>query len=393
MGISSEEREPAYGVEWAPCAFHNFSCYQFQTQCIQTPAWVRDLLSLNTDPTCSTLVLVPHDGGRISFPALPLLAASSTLAQLVTEDMMADPSSPVVIHLPASWDALIIVKELVLTGFTASDGVIYTATSENVFNLISMLDIEGNITKKVYEVPSEDDPEIDEGLGGEGGLSQPAVQNSFERRAAVQPCLAPPLQGTRRSMRLAAGAATIPDERIEKELSRSCAIDEPDNSHGKTQKRKSTCKKSNMRKSGTAIKVISCKECFKQFKHKSGLYYHEQAHHKGIRFHCDLCPAQFSASGNLATHKKSVHQGIKYPCNLCPYQATQRTSLAIHKKSVHEGIKYPCDLCPSEFTLRSSLAIHKKSVHEGIKYLCDLCSKEFTLKGKLAAHKKFVHKK
>ena len=58
----------------------------------QTPAWVRDLLSLNTDPTCSTLVLVPHDGGQISFPALPLLAASSTLAQLVTEDMMADPS-------------------------------------------------------------------------------------------------------------------------------------------------------------------------------------------------------------------------------------------------------------------------------------------------------------
>ena len=116
-----------------------------------------------------------------------------------------------VIHLPASWDALIKFKELVLTGFTASDGVIYTATSENVFNLISLLDIEGNITKKVYEVPSEEDPEIDEGLGGEGGLSQPAGQNSFERRAAVQPCLAPPLKGTRRFIRLA--AATIPDER------------------------------------------------------------------------------------------------------------------------------------------------------------------------------------
>jgi len=359
----------------------------------QTPAWVRDLLSLNTDPTCSTLVLVPHDGGQISFPALPLLAASSTLVQLVTEDMMADPSSPVVIHLPASWDALIIVKELVLTGFTASDGVIYTATSENVFNLISLLDIEGNITKKVYEVPSEEDPEIDECLEGEGGLSQPAGQNSFERRAAVQPCLAPPLnlKGTRRSIRLA--AATIPDERIEKELSRSCAIDEPDNSHGKTQKGKSTCKKSNMRKSGTAIKFFSCKECFKQFKHKSGLYCHEQAHHKGIRFHCDLCPAQFSTSGNLATHKKSVHEGVKYPCDLCPSKFTQRGNLATHKKSVHEEIKYPCDLCPSEFTQRSSLAIHKKSVHEGIKYPCDLCSNEFTLKRNLAAHKKLVHKK
>ena len=58
----------------------------------QTPAWVRDLLSLNSDPTYSTLVLVPHDGGQISFPALPLFAASSSLAQLVTDDMMDDPS-------------------------------------------------------------------------------------------------------------------------------------------------------------------------------------------------------------------------------------------------------------------------------------------------------------
>ena len=58
----------------------------------QPPAWVCDLLSLNTDPTALTLVLVPHDGGQVSFPALPLLAASSSLAQLVTENMIVDPS-------------------------------------------------------------------------------------------------------------------------------------------------------------------------------------------------------------------------------------------------------------------------------------------------------------
>ena len=58
----------------------------------QPPAWVCDLLSLNTDPTAPTLVLVPHDGGQISFPALPLLAASSSLAQLVTENMMDYPN-------------------------------------------------------------------------------------------------------------------------------------------------------------------------------------------------------------------------------------------------------------------------------------------------------------
>ena len=60
-------------------------------------------------------------------------------------------SSPAVIHLPVSWDALIIVKEIVLTGFTASDGVIYTATSEDVFDLIRLLGIEGNIMKELYQ--------------------------------------------------------------------------------------------------------------------------------------------------------------------------------------------------------------------------------------------------
>merc|ERR1719427_2004978 len=116
---------------------------------------------------------------------------------------MADPSSPAVIHLPASWDALIIFKEIVLTGLTASDGVIYKATSDDVFDLISLLKIEGNITKghlhqtdlngsreiktcenldKNFEVSSEEeDPKL-----GEDVLSRSAGQNSSKRRAVHQ---------------------------------------------------------------------------------------------------------------------------------------------------------------------------------------------------------------
>ena len=129
--------------------------------------------------------------------------------------------SSAVIHLPASWDALSIVKEIVLTGFTASDGVIYPAASADVLDLISLLKIEGNIIEeinlkaspmKIYEVPSEEeDPEMDEGLGGEEALSQSASQNS-KRRAADQPFLAPPLKRKRRSTRPTA-ATVLDDER------------------------------------------------------------------------------------------------------------------------------------------------------------------------------------
>ena len=119
--------------------------------------------------------------------------------------------SPAVIHLPASWDALIILKEIVLTGFTASDGVIYRATSDDVLDLISLLEIEGNITKMVCEVPSEEDPEMDEGQGGEDVLSRSAGQSSYKRRAAAQPCLAPSLKRSRRSTRPTASPA--PEER------------------------------------------------------------------------------------------------------------------------------------------------------------------------------------
>ena len=159
--------------------------------------------------------------------------------------------SPAVIHLPASWDTLIIVKEIVLTGFTASDGIIYTATSEDVFDLISLLEIEGNITKdnrrqtdqpacgegrfKELEIPSlvlpgEDNsqedwvpPQWELVKSEESGTrvnkaeldltlcEKDITDNSEESNIKDQPCLVPPAKRTRRSTLPA--TATVPDER------------------------------------------------------------------------------------------------------------------------------------------------------------------------------------
>jgi len=411
----------------------------------QSPAWVSDLLSLETDPTSPTLLLVPHDRGQISFPALPLLAASSSLAQLVTENMMADSYTPAVIHLPVSWDSLIIVKEIVLTGSAASDGVIYRATCVEVLELMNLFGIEGNMTKtdlngsregemcenlvkheyneteakeedeinpdaspqKPFEVSSEEENlKLDEGLGDyelfrQGNIHEKekvfakfelvryAGKKSFKRRATAQTCLAPLVPHRRRSTSPTAAAA--PEGRFEKKLLGPSEIYESDKSCVKTRKRKSAWKKTDNKKSGTATKGFICEECSKQFKSNSYLTIHKKTVHEGLKYPCDLCPNEATHSGNLAVHKKSIHEGIKYPCDLCPYEATQRGRLITHKKSMHEGVKYPCDLCPYEASHRGNLTIHKQSVHEGLKYPCDFCPYEATQKSYLANHKKRVH--
>ena len=56
----------------------------------RTPAWLNDISTLDTSPSSPfpTLKLVAHDGVEVTFPALPLLAVSSSLAQLVNETLM-----------------------------------------------------------------------------------------------------------------------------------------------------------------------------------------------------------------------------------------------------------------------------------------------------------------
>ena len=49
------------------------------------------------------------------------------------------------VHLPVSWEAVKIVKKLVLLGFATSDSVSNTATSKEVLEVLVLLGIEENI--------------------------------------------------------------------------------------------------------------------------------------------------------------------------------------------------------------------------------------------------------
>jgi len=107
---------------------------------------LNDLSTLDTSPSpFPTLKLVSRDGVEVTFPALPLLAVSSSLAHLVTETTMDNSDSCAVVHLPVTWEAVKIVRKLVLLGFATSESVSNTATSKEVFEVLELLGIEENI--------------------------------------------------------------------------------------------------------------------------------------------------------------------------------------------------------------------------------------------------------
>jgi len=402
----------------------------------QPPAWVCDLLSLNTDPTAPTLVLVPHDGGQISFPALPLLAASSSLAQLVTENMMDYPNRSTIIHLPASWDALIILKELVLTGFTASDGVIYTATSEDVFDLINLLGIEGIRTKEVYqtnlngnrgveicenivksgnfvtvsnetnenillsenehdeiipeasskknyEVPTEeDDPEMDEGLGEYERVRRRNIREKEKLFASLD------FPAAKSALTRSAGQNSCKW----KAAAQTCLAPPAQRTRRSTRPTAAAAQGGRFEKESLGSSIIDEHDKRKSNKtNNKKTVTAAKALHKDTQFHCDLCPAQFRIMRSVKRHKKAVHEGVKYSCDLCPFEGSQMGHVKRHKKAVHEGVKYSCDLCPFEGSQMGHVKRHKKAVHEGVKYSCDLCSRQFTSAQNLKQHKKSVH--
>jgi len=53
-------------------------------------------------------------------------------------------------------------------------------------------------------------------------------------------------------------------------------------------------------------------------------------------YSCDQCEFTGSKSG-LKYHRESVHEGVRYPCDQCEYVATQLSSLKRHTKRKHSG--------------------------------------------------------
>jgi uncharacterized C2H2 Zn-finger protein len=78
--------------------------------------------------------------------------------------------------------------------------------------------------------------------------------------------------------------------------------------------------------------------CFKVFKHRSGLLAHISFVHTDSKYICD-----FERCGKVFKHKKSLDE---------------------HKISQHEGIEnYSCPFCGRKFKSNSNMHSHKKRAH------------------------------
>ena len=106
-----------------------------------------------------------------------------------------------------------------------------------------------------------------------------------------------------------------------------------------------------------------CEPCQKTFKTRTGLIYHNQSIHEGVKYACDQCDYQATQQGSLTGHIQSKHEGIKYPCNYCDYQATQQSNLTLHIQSKHEGIKYSCLHCNFQAKRKGILRAHLRKRH------------------------------
>ena len=105
----------------------------------------------------------------------------------------------------------------------------------------------------------------------------------------------------------------------------------------------------------------SCSVCEKILTTKSGLQFHIQSEHHGIKNPCPNCDYQASNTSNLNRHIKAKHEGIKFPCNVCDYKASYKSDVQNHIKIKHEKIQYSCHKCDYQ---GSYLKQHIKHMHE-----------------------------
>ena len=103
----------------------------------------------------------------------------------------------------------------------------------------------------------------------------------------------------------------------------------------------------------------SCSVCEKVLTTKSGLQFHIQSDHHGIKNPCPKCDYQASTTSNLNRHIKAKHEGVKFPCNDCDYKASYKSDLLNHSKSKH--VQYSCQDCDYK---GSNLKQHIKQMHE-----------------------------
>lgn len=153
------------------------------------------------------------------------------------------------------------------------------------------------------------------------------------------------------------------------------------------------------------------KNCSKNFKLASNLYYHTQIHTGQKKFECDICGCRYFRKKNLTEHI-ILHMSGKAKCS-CLNCTTEdaggkknsdRTHYCIYKNchgvfnsiatwrqhliSVHGKRQYTCKWvgCDKKFSLKFALDNHMLSHSEEKKFVCDFCGYKTRFKSTMINH-------
>lgn len=184
--------------------------------------------------------------------------------------------------------------------------------------------------------------------------------------------------------------------------------------------------------SSSASSSLLCHLCGREFRCRSQLAAHLQAH-SGERPHlCDACGRKFARRYQLRRHTLLVHGGggggeenrppdtdattPQFPCLTCGRRLKSESLLAAHAR-LHSGERvrrrqqvavprplanatarqgrspapFPCLICNKVFRFRSLLASHALVHSELRPHACDLCPRRFRRAAHLRRHRRAVH--
>ncbi|XP_058817678.1 zinc finger protein 99-like [Topomyia yanbarensis] len=136
----------------------------------------------------------------------------------------------------------------------------------------------------------------------------------------------------------------------------------------------------------------ACDECGKRFTQVGSLRNHLKLHNSEKTHSCPICGKTFLKKFEVPIHMVTHTEEQPFPCDQCPARFKRKQALRNHQRHHSNPTPYKCDLCDEWFNNFSARKFHRQKVHEGIEpFKCDQCGASYGRKNRLDQHVKRAH--